>query len=122
MNSEKKTSPFDLSELSGSDELDSIKNNLDSLPHAKNVPSTYDEVARGDRIARNMGMLKDGITTLPSKRHSSNIPRKHLHVMLELKYAEWFINWTKDNRYTYEQGIIFLMDFYNKRSSETETK
>lgn len=125
MNNEKTTSPFDLSGLNNLDEIkngNGIDSIVGNLPHGRNLPANTDEVARTDKIARDFGMLKDGMTTLPSKRNSSNLPRKHLHMMLDLPVAEWFINWTKENRYTYELGIKILIDFYRQNNGKSHSE
>lgn len=117
INDEKTTSsrsPFDLSDLGKDTGLEDM---VKDLPHGSNLPATDAEQQRGDAIAEKFGILKDGTPVIPRKRRSdSDLPKKHLHLMVELRYAKWFVEWTQDNRYTYEEGFKFLIDFYRTQS------
>lgn len=117
INDEKTTpsrSPFDLSNLSENTGVTDIVN---GLPHGSNLPVTDAEQQRGDAIAESFGLMKDGATVIPRKRRSdSDLPKKHIHLSVELRYAKWFVEWTQDNRYTYEEGFKLLIDCYRTQS------
>lgn len=102
-------SPFDMSDMPD------LSNLVNQLPHGHNLPITTAEQKQGDEIAKSYGLIKDGVTTIPRKRRS-DLPKKHMHMLVELPYAEWFLDWTLTNRYTYEEGLKILIDFYKKQS------